>query len=70
MVYKGGTFGFVHCEWMLLHRTGGWEKNGKIVKEPPPAELGKARRAGLRTPVGADNSDSRLLRDGRVLVGR
>ncbi len=49
MVYKGGTFGFVHCEWMLLHRTGGWEKNGKIVKEPPPAELGKARRAGLRT---------------------
>ena len=33
MVYKGGSFGFVHCEWMLLHRTGGWEKNGKIVKD-------------------------------------
>jgi len=33
MVYKGGSFGFVHCEWMLLYRAGGWEKNGKIVKD-------------------------------------
>ncbi len=26
--------------------------------------------SGVSDPVGADNSDSRLLRDGRVLVGR
>ena len=24
MPYRGGTYGFVCCEWKLLHRAGGW----------------------------------------------
>jgi hypothetical protein len=33
MRYHGGTFGFTCCGWLLLFREGGWERDGKIVRD-------------------------------------
>jgi hypothetical protein len=34
MLYKGGTYGFVHCSWMLLYREGGWlDEAGNVLPD-------------------------------------
>ena len=33
MRYHGDTFGYVCCGWLLLFRQGGWERDGKIVRD-------------------------------------
>lgn len=34
MTWKGGTYGFVHCSWMLLHRAEGWlDAAGEVVPD-------------------------------------
>ena len=29
----GGSAGYMHCEWKLLYRDGGWFENGVHVKD-------------------------------------
>lgn len=34
MTYYGGSAGFIHCEWKLLHREGGWfDPQGRHIKD-------------------------------------